>query len=212
MYQKQEDIFYYITLYNENISHPAMPPGAEEGIVKGLYLLNQAPAGGKHRVQLFGSGSALPSVLRAQNILAEKFDVAADVWSAPSYQQLRNEALSIDRWNRLHPEATPRTPYVVQILEGVPGPIVAATDFMKAVPDLIRPWIGRRFVSLGTDGFGRSDTREALRRFFEIDAESIAVAALHALSQEGEIPAAHVARAISELGIDSEKPDPANEE
>ena len=208
MYEKQEDIFYYITLYNENIVHPSMPEGAENGIVKGLYRFRPAPVTGRHRVQLFGSGSIMLAVGQAQELLAERFDIAADVWSAPSYQQLRNEALSVDRWNRLHPEETPRKPYVVQALEGVPGPIVAATDYLKAVPDLIRPWITQRFISLGTDGFGRSDTREALRRFFEVDAESIAAAALYALSQEGKIPPSEVSRAIKDLGIDPEKPDP----
>jgi len=208
MYEKQEDIFYYITLYNENIVHPSMPEGAENGIVKGLYRFRPAPVTGRHRVQLFGSGSIMLAVGQAQELLAERFDIAADVWSAPSYQQLRNEALSVDRWNRLHPEETPRKPYVVQALEGVSGPIVAATDYLKAVPDLIRPWVTQRFISLGTDGFGRSDTREALRRFFEVDAESIAAAALYALSQEGKIPPSEVSRAIKDLGIDPEKPDP----
>jgi len=208
MYEKQEDIFYYITLYNENIVHPSMPEGAENGIVKGLYRFRPAPVTGRHRVQLFGSGSIMLAVGQAQELLAERFDIAADVWSAPSYQQLRNEALSVDRWNRLHPEETPRKPYVVQALEGVPGPIVAATDYLKAVPDLIRPWVTQRFISLGTDGFGRSDTREALRRFFEVDAESIAAAALYALSQEGKILPSEVSRAIKDLGIDPEKPDP----
>jgi len=208
MYEKQEDIFYYITLYNENIVHPSMPEGAENGIVKGLYRFRPAPVTGRHRVQLFGSGSIMLAVGQAQELLAERFDIAADVWSAPSYQQLRNEALSVDRWNRLHPEETPRKPYVVQALEGVPGPIVAATDYLKAVPDLIRPWVTQRFISLGTDGFGRSVTREALRRFFEVDSESIAAAALYALSQEGKIPPSEVSRAIKDLGIDPEKPDP----
>ena len=150
----------------------------------------------------------MQSVLRAQELLAERFQVAADVWSAPSYQQLRNEALSSDRWNRLHPEAEQRRPYVVRALEGVEGPIVAATDYMKGVPDLIHPWVRQRFISLGTDGFGRSDTREALRRFFEVDAESIAAAALYALSQDAKIPPADVAAAIRQLGLDPEKPDP----
>jgi pyruvate dehydrogenase E1 component len=208
MYEKQEDVFYYITIYNENILHPAMPEGVEEGIVKGLYRLRPAETAGERRVQLFGSGSIMQSVLAAQQLLAERFEVAADVWSAPSYQQLRNEALSVDRWNRLHPEAEPRRPYVAAALEGAQGPVIAATDYMKAVPDMIRPWVGRQMISLGTDGFGRSDTREALRRFFEVDAESIAAAALYALSREGKMPAAEVAAAITELGIDPEKPDP----
>jgi pyruvate dehydrogenase E1 component len=208
MYEKQEDIFYYITLYNENIQHPSMPEGVEEGIVKGLYRFRPAPEQRKHRVQLFGSGSIMQTVLQAQALLLEKFDVAADVWSATSYQQLRNEALCADRWNRLHPEAEPRRPYAVETLKDVPGPIIAATDYMKALPDLIRPWVSQRFVPMGTDGFGRSDTREALRRHFEVDAESITAAALHALSLEEKIPASQVSQAIQTLEIDPDKLDP----
>jgi pyruvate dehydrogenase E1 component len=150
----------------------------------------------------------MQSVLKAQRILAEQFDVSADVWSATSYQQLRNEALSTERWNRLHPEARPRKAYVEQILEKTGGPIIAASDFMKAVPDMIRPWVHQDFTSLGTDGYGRSDTREALRRHFEVDAENIVVAALYALSRTAKFPAADVARAIVTLGIDPEKADP----
>ena len=208
MYGKHEDVFYYITLYNENIVHPPMPEGSEEGIVRGLYRFRTAPIEGQHRVQLLGSGSIMQSVLRAQAILAEKFEVAADVWSVTSYQQLRHNALAADRWNRLNPEESPRTAYVSQVLAGVPGPIIAACDYVKAVPDLIRPWVGRQFVSLGTDGFGLSDTREGLRRHFEVDAESVAIAALYALSQEGEIPAWEVANAIRDLGVDPGKLDP----
>jgi pyruvate dehydrogenase E1 component len=208
MYEEGKDVFYYLTLYNENISHPPMPDEVEEGMLKGLYLFRPAPARLKHQVQLFGSGSIMQCVLKAQELLAEKFGVSADVWSATSYQQLRVEAIETDRWNRLHPESAARTPYVVQALQGVPGPIIAATDYVRTVPDFIRPWIAQRYVVLGTDGYGRSDTREALRRFFEVDPENIAIAALHALSQEGAIAAADVARAIRELGIDPEKPNP----
>jgi pyruvate dehydrogenase E1 component len=210
MYEEGKDIFYYLTLYNENIAHPAMPDDVEDGILKGLYLFRPAPARLKHHVQLFGSGSIMQCVLKAQELLAGKFGVAADVWSATSYQQLRQEALAADRWNRLHPESAPRAPYVRQVLQDVQGPIIAATDYVKTVPDFIRPWIAQRYVVLGTDGYGRSDTREALRRFFEVDPENIAIAALHALSQEGAIPAAEVARAIRDLGVDSDKPDPAD--
>ncbi|MBN2242722.1 MAG: pyruvate dehydrogenase (acetyl-transferring), homodimeric type [Acidobacteria bacterium] len=208
MYERGEDVFYYLTLYNENIRHPPMPDGAEEGIVKGLYLFSPAEKKMKRHVQLFGSGTIMQCVLKARDILTEKFRVSSDVWSATSYQQLRNEALSADRWNRLHPESEPRTPYIVRSLEGLQGPIIAATDFMKTLPDLIRPWVPCRFTVLGTDGYGRSDTREALRRFFEVDPESIAVAALHALSLEGTIPAAEVTESIRVLGLDPEKPDP----
>jgi len=208
MYEDQEDILYYITLYNENIAHPPMPAGAEEGILKGLYRFRPAAGKGKHEVQLFGSGAILQSTLAAQTILAEQFNIAAHVWSATSYQQLRQAALSCDRWNRLHPQAEPQIPHVVEILKDVTGPIVAATDFLKTIPDLIRPWVKQRFVSLGTDGFGMSDTRAALRRYFEVDAESIAIAALNALSRNRKIPARQVSKAISDLGVDPEKFDP----
>jgi len=150
----------------------------------------------------------MKSVLAAQRMLAERYQIASDVWSATSYQQLRNDALSADRWNRLHPEAEPRKPRVRELLEGAQGPIIAATDFMKIVPDMIRPWISQRFVSLGTDGFGRSDTREALRRHFEVDTESIVIAALHALQQDRRVAAKEVAAAIRDLGVDPEKADP----
>ncbi len=208
MYRKGEDVFYYITLYNENILHPPMPEDSEDGILKGLYLFRRAPAKLKHHVQLFGSGSVMQCVLQAQNLLAERFGISSDVWSATSYQQLRHEALSADRWNRLHPESDPRVPYIVECLKGAPGPIVAATDFIKTVPDLIRPWVSPRYITLGTDGFGRSDTRESLRRFFEVDAESIAVAAMQALCLESRIPVREVAGAIRDLGMDPDKPDP----
>jgi pyruvate dehydrogenase E1 component len=208
MYQKGQDVFYYITLYNENILHPPQPDGVEEGILNGLYLFRPAPEKLHRHVQLFGSGSIMQSVLKAQALLKEKFQISSDVWSATSYQQLRAEALSADRWNRLHPEAEPCVPYVTKALAEIPGPFIAATDFIKTLPDLIRPWVPQRYVVLGTDGYGRSDTREALRRFFEVDAESIAIAAMHALSQDGLIPAWEVSRAIKELGVDPEKLNP----
>jgi pyruvate dehydrogenase E1 component len=208
MYRKGEDVFYYITLYNENIYHPPMPAGAEEGIVKGIYLFRPAPEKLMHHVQLFGSGSIMQCVLKAQELLANRFKISSDVWSATSYQQLRAEALSADRWNRLHPESKPRVPYVVEALGDVPGPFIAATDFVKTVPDFIRPWVTQRYVTLGTDGYGKSDTREALRRHFEIDGENIAIAALYALSQDGKLSAQEVSRAIKDLGVDPEKRDP----
>jgi len=208
MYQEQEDIFYYITLYNENIAHPPAPPSVEEGVLRGLYLYSKAPIEAKLRVQLFGSGSIMQSVVTAQKLLADKFEVAADVWSATSYQQLRNDALSVDRWNRLHPGTRPRTSFLAKTLAGVEGPIIAATDFVKMVPDMIAPWVSQRFVSLGTDGFGRSDTRESLRRHFEVDAASIALAAVDALFREGKIPARQATGAVSDLGIDPQKADP----
>ncbi|MDM7913832.1 MAG: pyruvate dehydrogenase (acetyl-transferring), homodimeric type, partial [Candidatus Eisenbacteria bacterium] len=161
MYERNEDVFYYITLYNENFGMPAMPEGAREGILRGLYLYRRAPEDRPLRAQLFGSGTILPQALRAQEIL-QRFGVAADVWSATSYVELRREALDCERWNRLHPDRRPRVPYVTQLLDGTEGPVVAASDFMKQVPDMVGRWIPRDYVVLGTDGFGRSDTREAV--------------------------------------------------
>jgi pyruvate dehydrogenase E1 component len=208
MYQQGEDIFYYLTLYNENIAHPPMPEGVEEGILKGLYLFRPAPVKMPYHVQLFGSGSIMQCVLQAQALLAERFGVSADVWSVPSYHTLRNEALAADRWNRLHPESTPHQSYIQSVLSAVPGPFIAATDYMKAVSDQIRPWMSQRYVALGTDGFGRSNTRAALRDFFEVSAENIAIAALYALHQDGLIPAQQVSQAIKDLEVDPEKVDP----
>jgi pyruvate dehydrogenase complex dehydrogenase (E1) component len=256
-----EDIFYYLTLYNENTVMPRMPEGAEEGILRGVYRFRSAPGfdageargdgkgtrsaakGGKTssssrgaraassaasrvrkdggrenargksapRAQLFGSGTILRSVIAAQEILVSKYGVAADVWSATSYGELRRDALGVERWNRLHPESKPRVPYIVQALEDAPGPVIAASDYMKAVADRIARWVvgdGRAFIALGTDGYGRSDTRPSLRRHFEIDAESIVVATLAALARSGEIEPRAVAKAIRELDIDPEKIDP----
>jgi pyruvate dehydrogenase E1 component len=211
MYQEREDIFYYITLMNENYPMPPMPrdqPGVEEGILKGLYKFKAAPEemGDKPRVHLIGSGSLHREALRAQQILAERFGVAAEVWSATSYKELRRDALETERWNMLHPDQEPRKPYVVSLFEGDDRPIIAVSDYMKLVPDQIARWLPGRFYPLGTDGFGRSETREALRRFFEVDAESVAIAALVQLARRGEIEAARVRQAIEELGVDPEKP------
>jgi pyruvate dehydrogenase E1 component len=209
MYRDREDIFYYITLCNENYSMLGKPEGVDAGILAGLYKLRPAAGGNANRkVHLLGSGSLLREALRAQAILAEHYGVAADVWSATSYKELRREALEVERWNLLHPGEEPRKPYVARLFEGEEGPIVAVTDYMKMVPDQIARWLPGRFYSLGTDGFGRSDTREALRRFFEVDAESIALAALRQLADRGAIPRAAVAQAVAELGIDPDKPDP----
>jgi pyruvate dehydrogenase E1 component len=185
-----DDTSYYITLYNENYVMPEMPDGAADGIIRGLYRFRPAPpveGGPRARATLLGSGSIMQQVLRAQELLAARFGVAADVWSATSYQQLRVEALDVEHWNRLHPGEPRRVPFVTAALSeaGAAGPIVAATDYVAAVPDQVARWIPGTWVSLGTDGFGRSDTREALRRFFEIDPEHIAVATLAALA-DGE--------------------------
>jgi len=208
MYQEMEDRFYYITLYNEDYAMPQMPEGCEEGILRGLYRYKSAPAR-KATLQLFGSGPILNEALRAQGILAEKYGVQADVWSATSYNELRRDALATERWNRLHPAEPEKRPYILTALDGVEGPIVAATDFMKVVPDQLSPWLGRRLVTLGTDGFGRSDNREYLRRHFEVNAESIAAAALSRLARDGKFDMQRVQKAFEELGVNSDKIDPA---
>ena len=208
MYVNGEDVFYYVTLYNEDYTMPPMPQGVEDGILRGMYLYRSAVQQAKHRAQLFGSGVLLREALRAQEILAKQFDVAADVWSVTSYQQLRNEALACERWNRLHAGETPRVPYVTRMLERAEGPIVAVSDYLKAVPDMVGRWMPRPFTPLGTDGFGRSDTRQALRRFFEVDAESVVVTTLAALARDGRVPPGVVDQAIQQLGIDADRPEP----
>ena len=210
MYEQREDLFYYITLYNENYQQAPMPEGAEAGILKGIYLCRKSDLPkARARVQLLGSGSILIEALKAQHILAEKYNVAADLWSVTSYSELRREALSIDRWNRLHPAEPVKTPYIQKVLEGTEGPIIAASDYMKAVQDQIAPWLPGRYVTLGTDGFGRSDNREHLRAHFEVDAASIAAAALSKLARDGKFDPKKAAKALGELGIDPEKVDSA---
>jgi pyruvate dehydrogenase E1 component len=211
MYEDQENLFYYVTLYNENYTQPGKPEGVDEGILRGLYPLRKselaegASGAGRPRVQVLGSGSLLREALRAQKLLAERFGVAADVWSATSYKMLRYEAMACERWNLMHPGETPKKPYVTQALEGAPGPVVAVTDYMRMVPDQVAKWVPQGLTALGTDGYGRSDTREALRRFFEVDAESVALAALSQLARRGELPASVPQEAIGKLGIDPEK-------
>jgi pyruvate dehydrogenase E1 component len=209
MYQEQEDCFYYLTLYNENYAMPAMPEGLDpQGVLRGIYRYKAAEKG-KAKVQLFGSGPILNEALKAQAILAEKYGVPADVWSVTSYNELRRDALATERWNRLHPGQPERTPYIVEALKGAPGPIVAATDYMKVVADQIAPWLNGRMEALGTDGFGRSDNREYLRKHFEVNAESIATAALSRLARDGKFDAKKAQAAFAELGVDTEKVDPA---
>jgi pyruvate dehydrogenase E1 component len=208
MYQEKEDRFYYITIYNEDYAMPEMPKGCQEGILHGIYRLKEAGTG-KAVVQLFGSGPILNEALRAQGILQEKYGVAANVWSVTSYNELRREALATERWNRLHPTKKPKRPYILTALEGSDGPIVAATDYIKIVPDQLAPWLGGRMVTLGTDGFGRSDNRQYLRQHFEVNAESIVASALAALAREKKFDAAKAEKAFAELGVKSEKPDPA---
>jgi pyruvate dehydrogenase E1 component len=207
MYQQMEDRFYYITIYNEDYAMPKMPAGCEEGILRGLYKYR--PGVGEAALQLFGSGPILNEALRAQEILGEKYGVQANVWSVTSYNELRRDALAVERWNRLHPAEPEKTPYITTALAGAEGPIVAATDFMKVVPDQLSPWLGGRLVALGTDGFGRSDNREHLRRHFEVNAESIAAAGLSRLARDGKFDVQRAQKAFQELGVDSEKIDPA---
>jgi len=208
MYQEKEDLFYYLTIYNENYVQPPMPAGdIREGILKGIYKF-RAAANGKPAIQLFGSGPILNEALRAQEILAERYKVQADVWSVTSYNELRRDALRVERWNRLHPAEPEQKPYIVQALEGVKGPIVAATDYMKVVPDQLSPWLQGRLVTLGTDGFGRSENRQHLRNFFEVSAEAIAAAALSRLARDGKFDKAQAAQAVKDLGLDPESADP----
>ncbi len=207
MYREQENIFYYITCMNENYVHPAMPDGAEQGIVNGMYRVRSADGDGL-RVQLFGSGTILREALAAAKVLEQQFDVAADVWSVTSYSELRREGIDCDRWNRRNPTATGRTPYVGTCLEGIDGPFIAASDYMRIVPDQIRQWVPGRFVVLGTDGFGRSDSRAALREFFEVNSSNIVLAALKALADDGKLDRETVQTAVVALEIDPDKPNP----
>jgi pyruvate dehydrogenase E1 component len=208
MYVRNEKVFYYITLFNESYSMPPMPAGVKNGILRGIYRLRSATERRPLHVQLFGSGSILNEVVRAVDLL-ERHGVSADVWSVTSYQELRRDAIKCERHNRLHPEEPPRRSFLETALEGVEGPFVAASDHIKLLSDHIARWVPGRFVPLGTDGFGISDTRNALRRHFEIDAEFIAITALDALRQEGKVAAAAVAAAVHELGIDPDKVDAA---
>ncbi len=209
MYEQGEEIFYYLTLYNEKYLMPAMPDGVEDGILKGLYKFRPSVEKSKVRAQIFGSGPIMNEALKAQTILADKYGVAADVWSATNYKWLRNDALSTQRWNMLHPTEAPRKSYVENLLEKEKGPFIAVSDNIKAVPDQIAPWVPGGLTTLGTDGFGRSDTRERLRRFFEVDAESTVLATLSALAKKGAIERKVVAQAMKDLDIDPEKAHPA---
>ena len=233
MFTEQEDVYFYITLMNENYEHPALPEGAETGILKGMYLLREGtPAGGQRRasgrkgkvtggkggaadgepggprVQLLGSGTILREVLAAADLLAADYGVIADVWSVPSFTELRRDGLAAERWNMLHPTEPQRRSYVETCLADRLGPVIAATDYIKSFADQIRPFVGQRYRVLGTDGFGRSDYRRNLRRFFEVDRHYAALAALASLAEDGTIPTATVADAISRYGIDTDKPDP----
>jgi pyruvate dehydrogenase E1 component len=216
MYSEQEDIYYYLTLMNENYTHPAMPAGAEPNILKGMYKLRdgegasvaKSAKGKPPRVQLMGSGVILREAIAAAELLKKDWGVDADLWSCPSFTELAREGNAITRWNTLHPTEKPRVSHVETCLEDAQGPVIVATDYMRLFAEQIRPLVRNRYVVLGTDGFGRSDTRENLRHFFEVNRHYVTVAALKALADEGTIPAAKVAEAIKKYGLDPEKPAP----
>src|SRR5208282_5132393 len=209
MYKQGENIFYYITVMNEPYAMPPMPKGAEEGILKGMYKVRAATnQKSKLRAQILGSGAILNEALQAQQILEKSYGVSADVWSVTSYKCLYTDAIEIERWNRLHPDDTPRVPYVAQCLKDEQGVFVAASDYLKVLPSMVSKWVPRRIATLGTDGFGRSEGRESLRDFFEVDARFITVATLHELAQDGLVGEATVQNAIKDLGINPDKPNP----
>ncbi len=209
MYEDQQDALYYITIGNENYLMPNMPEGCEEGIMRGMYRVSTKDVGNNRpHVQLFGSGAILREALRAQTILAEKYDISSTAWSVTSYKQLRTDAQEARRWNLLHPTEPPRRSYLENVLEGVQGPFIATSDYVRAVSEQIDPWIPGGLLALGTDGLGRSADRSALRRHFEIDAEVVTVATLNQLAERGACDKSLVAQSIRDLGIDPEKVDP----
>jgi len=213
MLEDQVDKYYYLTLMNENYPHPDMPEGAAEGILKGMYLLKDAgkPKKGELRVQLLGSGTILREAIAAAELLDKDFGVSADIWSCPSFTELRRDGFEAERFNRFHPDAkTPKKAYVMQRLEGQQGPAIAATDYVRAFADQIRAFVPMHYTVQGTDGFGRSDTRANLRRFFEVDRYHIAHAAVAALAAEGKMNPKDVARAIKQYKIDSAKVNPTD--
>jgi len=207
MVAEQEDVYYYLTVMNENYAHPALPAGAEEGILKGMYLFRKG-AEGKARVQLLGSGAILNEVIAAADLLEKDWGIAADIWSCPSFTLLARDGIEAARWNLLHPDASPRKPYVQQCLENTDGPVIASTDYVRAFADQIRSYVPGRFKVLGTDGFGRSDSREKLRHFFEVDRHWVTVASLAALAEEEKLDRARVAEAVKKYGLDPDKPNP----
>ena len=212
MFQEQEDVYYYITVMNENYEHPEMPKGVEADIIKGLYLLRKGQiSDGKQaapRVQLLGSGTIFREVIAAAELLKNDWGVDADLWGCPSFNELAREGNDLARWNLLNPSAKPKLSHVENCLNDTRGPIIAATDYVRQYAELIRPFLNRRYVTLGTDGFGRSDTREKLRHFFEVDRNWVTVAALKALADDGAIERSKVAEAIAKYGIDVNKPNP----
>jgi pyruvate dehydrogenase E1 component len=203
-----EDCFYYISLYNENYTQPAMPEGVEEGIVRGMYLYRGAVGEFEHRAQILASGPMVLQALEAQQMLAEEHNIGADVWSVPGWKQLRDDAIDCERWNRLHPNDVPRTPYVTEQLDGTEGPIVGVSDWVKTVPDSISRFVPQPYVVLGTDGYGWSDVRPSLRRHFEVDAAHIVLGVLDGLAQTGDVKGEELAEAIARYEIDPDGPDP----
>jgi pyruvate dehydrogenase E1 component len=214
MYFEEEDIFYYITLLNENYEMPILPMRdarhVSEGICRGIYLLSERDLGPKNpTVRLLGSGAILREALRAQDLLESKFGVSSRVYSVTSYKALYADGRQCQRWNRLHPGEPPRTSYLEQVFDGQASPVVAASDYVAAVAMSVAPWVGGPYTVLGTDGFGRSEDRQRLRRFFEVDAENIALAALSELARQGKYPPSKLPAAIRQLGLDPDKPNPA---
>jgi pyruvate dehydrogenase E1 component len=209
LYEEGDTAIYYLMVGNENYVHPPMLEGIEEGIVRGLYkLTSREVAKAKGKVNLLGSGAILRHVLAAQELLAERYQIASNVWSATSYTELRRDAHRCERWNMLHPDQPARKTYVEQALAGEKGVFVAASDYVRALPEQISRWVPGDFYALGTDGMGRSETRETLRRHFEVDAECITIATLYRLHKAGQFDAGFVAKAIKDLGVDAEKVDP----
>ncbi len=209
MYEQQQNVFYYVTVMNENYVQPAMPEGCEEGIVRGMYLYRQGSRK-KKRVQLMGSGTILREVIAAGAMLEDEWNVAADIWSVTSFNELRRDAMDVERWNMLHPMDKPRSSYLLEQFSHAKGPAVAATDYIRAYPEQIRPYLNERhFIALGTDGYGRSDLRAQLRKHFEVNRNYVVVAALKALADTGEIDVKVVAQAIKAYKIDPDKPNPA---
>jgi pyruvate dehydrogenase E1 component len=212
MYVEQQDVFYYLTVMNENYAHPAMPEGAEAGIIKGMYLFSEQKTENKKQktptVQLMGSGTILREAIAAAELLKNDFGVNSDIWSVTSFTELRRDGIDCERWNMLHPEDPPRASFVEQCMDKRTGPVIAATDYMRSFADQIRGFLPKHYTVLGTDGFGRSDTRKNLRQFFEVDRFYITVAALKALADEGTIKASEVSRAITLYNINPDKPNP----
>jgi pyruvate dehydrogenase E1 component len=208
MVQNQESVFFYITAMNENYLHPAMPEGAAEGIIKGMYKFASNDVDGAPRATLLGGGTILREVIAAGEMLASDWNVASDVWSVTSFNELRRDGLDAERWNRLHPDAEPRSCYISDCLASAEGPVIASTDYMKIYADQIRQFVPGRYEVLGTDGFGRSDTREALREFFEVNRYYVVIATLKALADEGKVEAKLVSDAIAKYGINPDKANP----